>query len=37
MASSLGIGSGTDFFPVISVSNKSAFMYLLSGNAVSPH
>ena len=36
-ASSLGIGSGTDFCPVSTMSTKSAYLFLLSENAVSPH
>ena len=36
-ASSLGIGSGIDFCPVSAMSTKSAYLFLLSENAVSPH
>ena len=36
-ASSLGIGSGIDFCPVSAMSSKSAYLFLLSENAVSPH
>ena len=36
-ASSLGIGSGIDFCPVSAMSTKSAYLFLLSQNAVSPH
>ena len=36
-ASSLGIGSGIDFCPVASMTTKSAYLFLLSENAVSPH
>ena len=36
-ASPLGIGSGIDFCPVSTMSTKSAYLFLLSENAVSPH
>ena len=36
-ASSLGIGSGIDFCPVSTMTTKSAYLFLLSENAVSPH
>ena len=36
-ASSLGIGSGIDVCPVSAMSTKSAYLFLLSENAVSPH
>ena len=36
-ASSLGIGSGIDFCPVSTMSTKSAYLFPLSENAVSPH
>ena len=36
-ASSLGIGSGIDFCPVSTMSTKSAYLFLLSENDVSPH
>ena len=35
--SSLGIGSGIDFCPVSTMTTKSAYLFLLSENAVSPH
>ena len=36
-ASTLGLGSGIDFCPVSAMSMKSAYLFLLSENAVSPH
>ena len=36
-ASTLGIGSGTEFCPVSSMTTRSAYLFLLSENAVVPH